>query len=178
MNKPHLASQLIILLSVLTGCFLTCSAKPLGSAFIYQGEITDSNLPATGFYDFQFKLFDSPADGNQIGITDSYFDIFVDNNSFTAELDFVDANATEQSYNRVWGSGQTRWLEIGVRTASSLSVMSLTGKPYSILKPRQQIMPAPFALYALSAGTTQAAGPQGPKGEKGEKGEKGAGIIC
>src|SRR5262249_43219468 len=42
-------------------------AATLGSAFTYQGRLTDSGAPATGNYDFQFKLYDSGSGGNLVG---------------------------------------------------------------------------------------------------------------
>ncbi len=145
MKRSNLKFWSMFLLSILTGFCTTGSATPLGTAFIYQGVITDANLPATGLYDIQLKLFDGPDpnDSNQVGIKNSFFDVYVDSNSFTVELDFVDVNSPAQE---VWGAGNERWLQTAARIASSIT-------EYTILKPRQKIMPFPFALHALSAGS-------------------------
>lgn len=138
----------------------------MGTAFTYQGRLTDANQPANGLYDFQFKLFDAPTAGNQRGPTESFFDIFLDAGYFTVELDFVgdDPNVSTLGliYKRIWGSGEARWLEIAVRPvlqlAESDQTYSLTAEPqpeplvYTILSPRQKITPVPYALYSLSSG--------------------------
>jgi hypothetical protein len=151
MKRSNPTLTLTVVLFIVLVCCSISLAEPLGTSFIYQGSLTDANLPATGLYDLQFMLFDDsdPNDSNQVGVTNSFFDVLVDNNSFTIELDFVDANSSVQE---VWGDGQSRWLEIGARYKSL--PLELQGfKPYTIIKPRQKIMPVPFALYALSAGT-------------------------
>jgi hypothetical protein len=143
--------------------------------FTYQGHLTDANLPANGFCDFEFKLFDAPADGNQVGPTLSFLEVFLDNGYFTVELDFIsdDPNAFQPqgldyekvhglpygkiaNYQKIWGGGEGRWLEIAVRPA-----LILMNEPfpddqplaYTILSPRTKITPTPYALYALSSGT-------------------------
>jgi hypothetical protein len=151
MNSSNLKFYSIIILSILMSYYATSMAGPLGTSFIYQGSLTDVNLPATGYYDLQFKLFDGsdPNDSNQVGTTNNFFDFLVDNNSFTVELDFIDVNS---SVLEVWGDGQSRWLEIGARYISlPTGLKSL--QSYTILAPRQKIMPVPFALYAISAGS-------------------------
>jgi hypothetical protein len=34
-------------------------AAPMGTAFTYQGRFIDSNSPADGAYDFEYKLYDA-----------------------------------------------------------------------------------------------------------------------
>jgi hypothetical protein len=136
--------------------------------FTYQGHLTDANLPANGFYDFEFKLFDAPTDGNQVGATLSFYEVLVDNGYFMVELDFVfgDPNAIQPqgakvealAYQEIWGGGEARWLEIAVRPA-----LILMNEPFpeddplmlvgSVLSPRQKITPTPYAFHALSSGT-------------------------
>jgi hypothetical protein len=43
------------------------SAQPLGTAFTYQGRLTDAGSPGSGTYDFQFILYDSAVGGSQVG---------------------------------------------------------------------------------------------------------------
>jgi len=140
MKKSNLTLRIIMMLSVFFSYCSVSYATPLGTSFIYQGHLPYNK---TGFYDLQFKLFDSPDpnDSNQVGATNSFLDVPVDNGSFKLELDFVDANATAQD---VWGTGQAQWLEISTKT-------TISPPNFTILTPRQQIMPAPFALYAQSA---------------------------
>ncbi len=111
-------------------------AAPLGTAFTYQGHLYDANHVADGFYDFQFKLFDDPCTGIQIGSGMNVPDVDVVDAYFTVELDFgsvFDGNAC--------------WLEIGVRPGDQNDP-----NIYTVLAPRQKVTPAPYALN--SAGLT------------------------
>lgn len=106
----------------------------VGTAFTYQGHLADGGSPADGTYDFQFKLYNAASGGSQVGSTITKGDVAVTGGLFTLELDFGDVF-----------DGTALWLDIGVRLGSS------TGA-YTSLTPRQSLTPAPFALYALSAG--------------------------
>lgn len=39
---------------------------PLGTAFTYQGRLTDAGSAADGIYDFELKLFDAASGGSQV----------------------------------------------------------------------------------------------------------------
>ncbi|MEA2559238.1 MAG: hypothetical protein QOH06_742 [Acidobacteriota bacterium] len=107
---------------------------PLGTAFTYQGFLTEGGIAASGTYDFELKLFDSASDGNQIDGTLVLEDIVVTSGIFTIALDFG-ASAF---------AGSARWVEIGVRPgASSGAYTTLTG--------RQELTPVPNALYSQAA---------------------------
>src|SRR5581483_10269939 len=67
--------------------------------------------------------------------------VAVANGLFTVPLDFGSV---------IFNGNVTNWLEIGVRTNGSAA-------PYAILAPYQQIGAAPYAIYALQAGTAGAA---------------------
>ena len=43
------------------------AAQPLGTAFTYQGRLTDAGNPANGSYDFRFTLYDAPTGGAAVG---------------------------------------------------------------------------------------------------------------
>ncbi len=101
----------------------------LGTAFTYQGRLTDGGNPANGTYDFQFKLFDADSDGTQVGSTVTVDDETVTDGLFTVQLDFG-SDAFD---------GNARWLEIGVRPGSS------TGG-YTTLSPRQALTAVPYAI--------------------------------
>lgn len=103
------------------------------TAFTYQGRLTDSSLPANGIYDFQFKLFDAPMGGSQVGSTLSPANVPVSNGVFTVTLDFGAAAFP----------GANRFLDIGVRLAGGSSFTQLT--------PRQPITSTPYAIRALAA---------------------------
>jgi hypothetical protein len=104
----------------------------MGTAFTYQGWLTDSNDPADGLYDLQFKLYDAPTGGTQQGITIDISDDDVIDGYFRVALDFGnDPNIF---------NGQARWLEIAVRPGNR-------NDDFSILSPRQNVMPTPYALH-------------------------------
>ena len=106
-------------------------AEPMGSAFTYQGRLMDGNSPADGFYDLQFKLYDSPSDGNQLA---SIIDI--------NELDVLDGYLTVLlDFGSDVFIGNACWLEMGVRPGELNDPNA-----YTTLSPRQQITPAPYAL--------------------------------
>jgi hypothetical protein len=105
---------------------------PMGTAFTYQGRLIDANYPAEGTYGLQFKLFDSPSDGNQIDGDVNKPDVDVIDGYFTVELDFgsvFDGNAV--------------WLDIGIRPGDLNDPNT-----YDTLSPRQQVTPTPYALHA------------------------------
>jgi hypothetical protein len=115
---------------------LAQSAAPVGTAFTYQGQIKDAGVPADGTYDFEFRLYDSPVDGAQIGDPERRWGKEITAGLFTATLDFGPA-----AFN-----GEQRWLEVSVRRGGGG-----IGDPYTILSPRQALTATPYALYALSS---------------------------
>ncbi len=106
---------------------------PVGAGFTYQGRLTDGGAPAEGTFDFEFKLFDDPTGGVQVGGTVTRDDVDVSGGLFTVQLDF----------GQVF-DGTALYLEIGVRPGSD------TGA-YTTLAPRQALTAAPYANYALAA---------------------------
>ena len=110
-------------------------AAPVGTAFTYQGRLTEAGGPANGTYDFQLILYDAPAGGSQVGPIVIGDDVVVTSGLFTVSLDF----------GAVF-TGSQRWLEMGVRPGAT------TGA-FSILSPRQELTPTPHALYAADATT-------------------------
>ena len=130
-TKSYIAS-----LSVATFCVVNALAvAPLGSAFTYQGRLTDGAQPANGNYDFIFNLMDASTNGNAIAVPLSMQNTVVQDGYFKVELDFG-PNAFE-------GSG--RWLDILVRTNCNC----LGG--YMTLAPRQSLTPTPYAMFAARA---------------------------
>jgi hypothetical protein len=112
----------------------TVSAQPLnavlGTGFTYQGKLTDAGVPANGLYDFEFKLYNDPSAGSQVGSTLTKEDVIVTNGLFTVQLDFGDVF-----------DGTALYLEIGVRPGVSVGA-------YSPLDPRQALTASPYAIYA------------------------------
>jgi hypothetical protein len=158
-KKSFLNSSLIMFTIAFTLIVLIpglVQAGPAGTAFTYQGRLIDANKAADGLYDFQFKLFDANSGGNKLGQDINKPNINAIDGYFTVKLDF--GNVFD---------GNERWLDIGVRP-------STLGDPniYTVLSPRQQVTPTPYALYAKS-GTPGPEGPMGPQGLKGDKGDQG-----
>lgn len=110
---------------------LAAADSPLGTAFTYQGRLTDGGNPANGAYDLQFKLFDALSAGTQVSSTLTLGDVAVSNGLFSLALDFGTASS---NFN-----GAARYLEIAVRPGSSSG-------SYTTLSPRQPLRPAPYAL--------------------------------
>jgi hypothetical protein len=113
---------------------LSAQAAPLGTAFTYQGRLTDDEDAANGSYDFAFELYDAADGGSQVGSTVVLEDVLVTEGLFTVELDFG---------SDVF-SGDARWLEIGVRQGSS-------AETYTTLTPRHALTAVPHALHALNS---------------------------
>ena len=108
-------------------------AASAGTAFTYQGRLTDGGSPAGGSYDLQFTLFDAPSGGAQVGPTVARAGQALDDGRFSVALDF----------GAVF-DGTARYLEIAVRKSGAAG--------YTTLSPRQPLTPAPMALYSVSSG--------------------------
>src|SRR5258706_13135590 len=108
---------------------------PAGTAFTYQGRLTDGAVPASTTYDFQFTLFDTPSGPTTVGPVVSKPGVVVTGGLFAVDLDFSASAFT----------GPARWLEIAVKPAGGMS--------YTTLAPRQELKPTPYALHALDTPT-------------------------
>jgi hypothetical protein len=147
-HQPGTSIKIMKTKQILTLIALTClstlnlqlSAAPLGTAFTYQGRLNDGANPASGNYDLRFTVYDAVADGTlKAAVTNAC--VAVTNGLFMTPVDF--------------GSGPNNasamWLEIGVRTNGS------TGD-FTTVSPRQAILPAPYAFYALNSSNAVTAG--------------------
>jgi hypothetical protein len=123
------AAALLIVSAVVAG-------SPMGTDFTYQGFLKSGGTPATGAFDFEFRLFDTATGGAQVGSLVAHDDVPVTNGLFVVQLDFG-ADAF---------TGDARWLEIGV--SADRATISPT-----LLSPRQALTPAPYALHAGNADT-------------------------
>ncbi len=103
----------------------------MGTAFTYQGRLTDGGQPADGTYDFRFRLFDAASGGSQVGSTVTRSGVRVAEGLFTVELDFGDVF-----------DGRALWLEVGVKKATESS--------YTVLG-RQKLTATPYAVFAQGA---------------------------
>ncbi len=113
-----------------------------GTAFTYQGKLNQNSSPVSGLFDVQFAIYDAATNGNAVAPPVTNTATPVTNGLFTVTLDFGPGVFT----------GPARWLQISVRTNGS------TGS-YSLLQPRQEVMPAPYAMFAPVAGTAQTVPP-------------------
>jgi len=77
-----------------------------GTAFTYQGRLTDGTNAASGNYDLRFSIFDVPAGGSSIAGPITNANVSISGGLFTATLDFGTGVF----------DGSPRWLQIGVRT--------------------------------------------------------------
>jgi len=134
MNSKKLSLSLLVVCTWLSGA----TAQAQGTAFTYQGRLTDGANPANGTYDLRFTVYDAVANGNVVSGTITKAPTAVSSGVFTVTLDFG-----VNVFN-----GSARWLDIGVRTNGS------TG-PYSVMAPRQMLTPSP---YAITAGNVVAGG--------------------
>ncbi len=107
-------------------------AQALGTAFTYQGRLTDGGSPANGEYDFQFRLYNDN-DGSDVGSPISKENVSVTEGRFMVKLDF----------GHVF-DGTPLLLGISVRPGSSSGA-------YTTLSPHQALTPAPYAHYAAHA---------------------------
>jgi hypothetical protein len=103
-----------------------------GTAFTYEGKLNFGTNPATGSYDLTFTLFDALTGGTQQGVSITNLATGVTNGLFTLALDFGNQFP-----------GASRWLEVAVRTNNAPS--------FTILSPREALLPTPYAIYAESA---------------------------
>ncbi len=126
----------------LAACLLAGSAlaaqTPMGTAFTYQGQLTDDGVPPTGVYDLRLTLHTALTGGSPVGATLTLDNVAVTRGVFTVRLDFGAA---------AFG-GEARWLQIAVRPGTS------TGS-FTTLTPRQELTPTPSALYAAAAQTAR-----------------------
>jgi len=121
-----------------------------GTAFQYQGQLTQSSQLATGTYDWRVVLFDAQTTGSQVGPANTNLGVAVVGGLFTTTLDFGPGAFL----------GSPRWMELAVRPAGL--------GDFTVLTPRQAISAVPYAQFALTpAGAAGPAGPEGPAGPAG-----------
>lgn len=114
------------------------TAAPLGTAFTYQGRLIEGTNAYTGNAEFNATLWDVASGGTTLATNASGSVIVgVTNGLFVLPLDF----GTNFP-------GDARWLQLEVRT---------TIGGFTTLSPRQALTPAPYALYASSAGAAATA---------------------
>jgi len=126
--KMHVRSNLLALFALIA---IATSAAAQGTAFTYQGRLFDGGNPANGSYDLRLTLHDALTAGSLIAGPVTNSPVVVSNGLFTTTIDFG-AGAF---------SGPSRFLQIGVRTNTSLGA-------FTQLSPRQELTPTPYAITA------------------------------
>jgi hypothetical protein len=129
-------------LSLLSVSLLVSNSFAQGTAFTYQGRLDSSGNPASGSYDFRFRL-SADAAGNTILAAAFTNGLPVANGLFAATLDF----------GAGFFNGSNYWLEVDVRTNGAVTYVGLT--------PLQALTPTPYAQFANTANNLSGALPAG-----------------
>ena len=132
--KTNLLAALVWLGLLSTFEFQRSTACAQDTAFTYQGRLTDNGSPANGSYDLTATLFGLASGGAPLAepLTNSV--VAVSNGLFTVRLDFGP---------NIFNGQPDFFLEIAVRAAA--------GGGFTVLRPRQLITPAPYAIFAGTA---------------------------
>jgi len=117
-------------------------AAAQGTAFTYQGQLSDGGSPANGSYDFRFRLAGDPLGSSYAGEPFLTNALRVSNGQFVTAIDF----------GAVF-TGSNYWLEVDVRTNGETS--------YTMLSPLQAMTPAPYAVFANTASNLSGTLPAG-----------------
>jgi hypothetical protein len=133
MKYQSMKSPIVKSLAMMTLLYMSCvhNTAAQGSAFTYQGRLTDNGALANGAYDFQFGIFATATGGNALANAVTVNDLAATEGIFTALLDFGAG-----VFN-----GADRFLEISVRAGNS-------GGPFRTVSPRQRVTPTPYAIVA------------------------------
>lgn len=126
---------LISVLGVLLSTF-----PALAQPITYQGRLTQSLTPVSGWVDLRFRLYRSATGTQQVGPQVLALGTPIQDGTFTTTFDF----------GPVFTSDEERWLEIDVRQS---------GTSYTTLSPRQRITAAPLA-HSVAGLTFTRAGEQ------------------
>ena len=142
MKIPRLA-KIVILTALLALAANVAYAQ--GTAFTYQGRLTDGGSLASGSYDLRFKLYDAATAGALQGSpnTVTTSNVTVTSGVFTVKLDFGSTAFT----------GGSRYLEIEARPHSTDPNIPA----FTPLAPRQELTPTPYAIHALNSATAASA---------------------
>jgi hypothetical protein len=137
-NRLYILLGLVLLVALTAGLALAQGSRPqapVGSAFAYQGRLTDTaGSPIDDTCDFRFSLWDDDDDGSRVGSAVEVPGKEVVGGLFTAQLDFGSVF-----------DGTALWLEVEVQCSSDAD--------YVPLDPRQPLTPTPYTLHAINADT-------------------------
>jgi len=122
----------LALAALLFGLVKLAGAQGPGTAFTYQGRLLQSGHYVNDVScDFEFRLYDSLTEGNQLGYQTAN-GVPVSDGYFTVDLDLGD----------VFSAGSLRYLETSVQCPGDTGFTPLT--------PRVTLRPAPYAQYSQS----------------------------
>ena len=109
----------------------------IGARFTYQGRLVKNGQAVNGACAMNFGLYDAVAGGSQVSSTIALPSVVITAGLFTVGLDF----------GAVF-TGAQRWLATEVKCSGDAS--------FAALQPRQELTPAPYAMYSSSTGSLQA----------------------
>ncbi len=112
---------------------LALNATAQGTAFTYQGRLSDSGAPANAAYNFRFAVYDAVTNGTRVSVLLTNSSVPVSNGLFTVTLEFGAGVFLGPNY----------WLDIAVAPGG--------GTNYTTLAPRQPVLPVPYAMFSASA---------------------------
>ena len=118
---------------VIGSAAMNLNLQAQGTAFLYQGRLSDGGNPANGYYDLSFSLYDQPTNGNLISGPLTNLAVAVTGGLFTTNINF----------GAVF-TGTNYWLAVGVRPNGDTNA-------FTVLQPLQPVLPVPYAVFANSA---------------------------
>lgn len=137
-NRFPVATLTLLALSAIN--YQLSPAVAQGTGFTYQGRLNDSGNPANGTYDIRAGIYTTNSDGavfagpiinSAVAVTNGLFNIFLD-------------------YGTGVFDGTPYWLQVAVRTNGAST--------FTVLSPRQQLTPSPYAIFANIAGNVTGGG--------------------
>lgn len=123
-------------MTLVLACLLLAAAGRLsaqGTAFNYQGQLSSGGAPANGSFDVRFAVYDAVTNGTRVSAWLTNSAVPVSNGLFAVTLDFGPGLFTGTNY----------WLDIAVKATNVTT--------FTVLVPRQPVLPVPYAIFANSA---------------------------
>jgi hypothetical protein len=142
-SKLHRSLIVMAMLALSTLNSELSTAHAQGTTFTYQGQLMDAGAPANGLYDIRAGLYTTSSGGSLIGRLDTNTGVAVSKGLFTVPWDFGGGVLDGTAY----------WLELGVRTNA--------GTDFATLSPRQELTPAPYAVFAQGSSNVLGVVPSG-----------------
>ncbi|MDX2132218.1 MAG: hypothetical protein SFY69_09205 [Planctomycetota bacterium] len=132
--------RMITIATLLAAAGSACG-QAVGTAFTYQGSLSDAGTPSSGFHDLRFQLYTES--GSPVGPLLCSNDVLLGaNGQFTVSLDFGSAFL-----------GDLLSLEIQVRADAGQTLPCANTTGFTVLAPRQTLNPTPNAMWATNAST-------------------------